>query len=154
MNSPQVLFVTIVLLVIGPSARADLLPNNLWTFLDEANVALAGRDFNVSGQSPGWNGSIATSSFQRPLQRLAVPAGATQLRVNFASGGAASVTGTMVIDDLSVSLSKPLISDVTADSSGVTITWFSAPNKIVYRALRGRIGRGRNLDAAGNPCRS
>ena len=35
----------------------------------------------------------------------------------------------MVIDDLSVRLTKPVISDVTADSSGVNLTWSSATSK-------------------------
>ena len=31
-------------------------------------------DFNVSGESPGWTGSVANSPFERQLQRLLVPA--------------------------------------------------------------------------------
>jgi hypothetical protein len=105
-----------------------------FTFLDAGNNALAGKDYNVTGQSSGWNGSVGSSSFDRQYQRLAVPAGTTQLRVNFASGGASSVTGTMVIDDLSVRLTKPLISDATSDASGVTLSWYSAPGK-TYKVL-------------------
>jgi hypothetical protein len=55
----------------------------------------------------------------------------------------------MVIDDLSVSLSKPLISDVTADSNGVNITWFSAPNKLYTVLFADELGEGQP-DAAGN----
>ncbi len=105
-----------------------------FAFLDAGNNTLAGKDFNVSGQSSGWNGTVASSTFQRQYQRLAVPAGTTQLRVNFASGGASSVTGTMVIDDLSVRLTKPLITGVTSDASGVNLTWYSAPGK-TYKVL-------------------
>src|ERR1041384_4605601 len=90
-----------------------------FSFLDASSARLDGQDFNVAGESPGWNGSVASSPFQRQFQRLVIPSGTTQLRVNFASGGASSVTGTMVIDDLSVRLTKPIISDVTADASGV-----------------------------------
>jgi hypothetical protein len=100
-----------------------------FTFLDAGNATLASRDFNVSGQSPDWNGSVANSPFERQLQRLVVPAGTTQLRVNLASGGSASVTGTMAIDDLSIRLSRPLITGVTGDASGVNLTWDSAPGK-------------------------
>jgi hypothetical protein len=100
-----------------------------FTFLDAGNATLASKDFNVSGESPGWKGSVSASAFDRQFNRLAVPVGTTQLRVNFASGGASSVTGTMVIDDLSVRLTEPLISDVTADANGINLTWYSAPNK-------------------------
>ncbi|HZR21676.1 MAG TPA: hypothetical protein VFE51_30620, partial [Verrucomicrobiae bacterium] len=105
-----------------------------FAFLDAGNTTLAGKDYNVTGQSPGWNGSIGNSTFQRQYQRLAVPAGTTQLRVNFASGGASSVTGTMVIDDLSIRVTMPLISDVTADANGVNLTWYSSPSK-TYKVL-------------------
>jgi hypothetical protein len=100
-----------------------------FTLLDASNTTLASKDFNVTGQSAGWNGGVASSPFERQSQRLEVPSGTTQLRVNFASGGSSSVTGTMVIDDLSVRLSRPLITDVTVDTSGVNLTWNSAPSK-------------------------
>src|SRR5205814_9446814 len=89
-----------------------------FAFLDSGNNTLSGHDFNVSGQSSGWNGSVATSTFERQLQRLEVPTGTTQLRVNFASGGASSVTGTMVIDDLSIQVGSLVITGVTRDISG------------------------------------
>jgi len=98
-------------------------------FLDAADNQLSNQDFNANGQSPGWTGTIADSPFERQFQRLEVPAGATQLRVNFASGGSSSVTGTMIIDDLSVRLSPLLITDVAAENGAVSITWNSAPNK-------------------------
>jgi hypothetical protein len=98
-----------------------------FAFLDAGNNALLSRDYNVSGQSPGWSGSVSNSPFERQLQRLAVPTGTTQLRVNFASGGASSVTGTMVIDDLSIQVGKLVITGVTHDVSGVTLTWDSSP---------------------------
>jgi hypothetical protein len=98
-----------------------------FAFLDGGNNTLSGRDFNVSGQSPGWSGSVSNSPFERQLQRLAVPAGATQLRVNFASGGASSVTGTMVIDDLSIQVGKLVIIGVTHDVGVTTLTWDSSP---------------------------
>ena len=58
-----------------------------FAFLDAANNTLTSQDYNVSGQSPGWSGSVSNSPFEKQLQRLAVPIGTTQLRVNFASGG-------------------------------------------------------------------
>jgi hypothetical protein len=98
-----------------------------FAFLDASNTQLANRDFNVSGQSAGWNGSVAASTFERQLQRLVVPDGTTQLRFNFASGGASSVTGTMVIDDLSIQVGRLVITSVTRDVSGVNLTWDSSP---------------------------
>lgn len=98
-----------------------------FAFLDASNAQLSNRDFNVSGQSAGWNGTIAGSTFERQFQRLAVPDGATQLRVNFASGGASSVTGTMVIDDLSVQAGRLSITSITRDANGVNLTWDSSP---------------------------
>jgi hypothetical protein len=113
-----------------------------FTFLDAGNATLAGKDFNVSGQSPGWNGSVASSPFDRQFMRLAVPAGTTQLRVNFASGGDASVTGAMIIDDLSVRLTKPLISDVTINDSGINLTWYTAPSKTYTVLFASTLGPG------------
>jgi hypothetical protein len=100
-----------------------------FAFLDSGNNTLAAQDFNTSGQSPDWTGSLATSPFQQQLQRLAVPTGTTKLRVNFASGGAESATGLMVIDDLSIRVTKPLITAILPESGGMNLTWLSAPAK-------------------------
>jgi hypothetical protein len=87
-------------------------------------------NFEIGGQSPGWLGSVAASPFERVSGRFVVPPSTAQLSVKFASGGSGAVTGTMVIDDLSVRISKPVITSITADSSGRTITWFSMPSKL------------------------
>lgn len=101
-----------------------------FAFLSSTGNQLANTDFNTSpGNSSGWAGSVAASSFERQFQRLIVPAGAKQLRVNFASGGASSVTGVFVVDDLSVRLTRPVLTDVSVDSSGVNLDWTSAPGK-------------------------
>jgi hypothetical protein len=100
-----------------------------FAFLDSGNSTLFSQDFNVTGQSSGWNGSVAASTFERQFQRLEVPSGTTQLRVNFASGGSSGVTGTMVIDDLSVRLSKPLIAGIEPQVGGKNLTWFSMASK-------------------------
>jgi len=100
-----------------------------FAFLDAGNSTLANRDFNAGGQSPGWTGTVAGSPFERQFQRLEVPVGTTQLRVNFASGGSSAVTGTMLIDDLSIRLSPPSITGITVDASGVNITWNSASSR-------------------------
>ena len=98
-------------------------------FVDSANDQLANQDFPTVDQSPGWTGTVAGSPFEKRNERLEVPAGAVNLRVNFASGGSASVTGLMAIDDLSVRLSRLSITGISRDATGVTITWASAPGK-------------------------
>ncbi len=103
-----------------------------FAFLDSGGNTLPGgsKDFNTSGStSSGWNGTVAASLFDKQFQRLLVPVGATQLRVNFASGGASSVTGVMVIDDLSVRRSVPNFTDITPQPGGLDLTWNSMPSK-------------------------
>jgi hypothetical protein len=86
-------------------------------------------NFEAGGQSPGWLGSVAASPFERVSGRFVVPAGTGQLSVKFASGGAGTVSGTMVIDDLSVRISIPVITSITAGGGTNTITWLSMPSK-------------------------
>ncbi len=101
-----------------------------FAFLDTNNNTLFGIDNNVSGTNAGWNGSVATSTFDRETLRLLVPVGTTQLRVNFASGGSTAVTGVMLIDDLSVRLSQPFFTGVVLPGGGgVSVTWNSMPSK-------------------------
>jgi len=100
-----------------------------FAFTDAGNVQLENRDYNVTDQSPGWLGSVAGSPFERRSERLLVPAGTVKLRVNFASGGAANVVGTMVIDDLSVRIGKLAVTDLTPQVGGFDLSWFSVPGK-------------------------
>ena len=88
-----------------------------------------GTDFNTSGDSPGWQGNLAASPFEKRNERLLVPAGAVKLRVNFASGGSESVTGVMLIDDLSVIISKPRITSLVPQVGSYDLTWDSVPGK-------------------------
>ena len=67
-----------------------------FAFTDAGNAQLESHDFNVSGDSPGWTGTVATSPFERQNQRLLVPAGTVKLRVNLASGGASTRHGPYV----------------------------------------------------------
>jgi hypothetical protein len=106
-----------------------------FAFVDSSNFELTNTDFNaptngLGGQNPGWSNGIAGSTFERVSGRLLVPAGTVKLRVNFASGGAGDVTGIMVIDDLSVRVSKPVITSITAAVGSNTITWLSMPSKL------------------------
>lgn len=82
------------------------------------------------GQSPGWTGSIATSPFERVTGRVLVPADAKTLRFNFASGGSGSVMGLLIVDDVSVRLSPPVITSITAKGGTNVITWLSMPSKL------------------------
>lgn len=98
-------------------------------FTDGSNAQLESHDYNVSNDSPGWTGSVATSPFERKLQRLLVPAGTVKLRVNMASGGSSLVTGLMLIDDLSVAISKPRITEILRQGGTSDLTWDSVPDK-------------------------
>jgi hypothetical protein len=108
-----------------------------FAFLDSGNNTLFGIDYNVTNQSPGWLGTVAGSPFEKQSQRLLVPVGTTQLRVNLASGGAASVIGTLLIDDLSVRLSKPVITAATGQSGNFNLTWNSMPSKLYTVSFTG-----------------
>jgi len=100
-----------------------------FAFTDAGNGQLEAHDYNVTGESPGWLGSVANSPFERQNQRLVVPEGTVKLRVNFASGGSSLVTGTMLIDDLSLTISKPRITLLAAQDGGFNLTWDSVPGK-------------------------
>ena len=106
-----------------------------FAFIDAMGFTRANTDFNAptnqtDGQSPGWTGSISNSPFERVSGRLLVPAETVKLRVNFASGGAESVKGIMVIDDLSVRLSKPIITEFGPQPGGFNLVWNSMPSKL------------------------
>jgi hypothetical protein len=103
-----------------------------FAFLDGSGNTLWSEDFNTgaSTNSPGWTGNIATSPFQKESQRFAVPPGTAQLRVNFASGGAATVTGVMLIDDLSMRLSLPQLTGIAPQSGGYNVAWDSMASKM------------------------
>jgi hypothetical protein len=98
-----------------------------FALIDSTGGTLANTDFNVSGDSPGWLGTVGGSPFSRTSARILVPAGAVKLRVNFASGGSSFVTGVMVIDDISARLSKPVITAITGGAGN--LTWNSMPSK-------------------------
>jgi hypothetical protein len=111
-------------------------------FTDGSNVQLENHDFNVSGESSGWLGTVSASPFERRNERLVVPAGAVKLRFNFASGGSSSVIGTVLIDDLSVRISKPVFTGITSDISGKTLTWDSVPGKTYTVQFASALGLG------------
>jgi hypothetical protein len=98
-----------------------------FAFTDANNTQLESHDYNVSGQNAGWLGSVAASSFDQQNQTLVVPDGTVKLRVNLASGGSSAVTGVMLIDDLSVRISKLNITGFANGSTGFNLTWASLP---------------------------
>lgn len=57
--------------------------------------------FVVSGNSSGWNTTLADSTFTERNQQLVMPAGAVTLRIQLASGGNLLANGQYIIDDLS-----------------------------------------------------
>ena len=97
-----------------------------FAFTDANNTQLQSQDFSVSGDSPGWQGTAASSTFDKQNQRLLVPEGTVKLRVNLASGGASTVTGIMLIDDLSVKIASGItITAFASTSGGFNLTWDS-----------------------------
>jgi hypothetical protein len=105
-----------------------------FAFLDtNGNQIIGGSiDNNTSanGTNMGWQGSVGPpSTFDQEFIRLALPAGTSQLRVNFASGGASAVTGVMLIDDLSVRLSVPTFTAVVPQPGEITLTWNSMQSR-------------------------
>jgi len=104
-----------------------------FAFLDTNSDVLFSIDNNTSpnGTNAGWQGSLGPpSTFDQESIRLALPPGTALLRVNFASGGASSVTGIMLIDDLSVRLSVPNFTAVVSQpGAGVFLTWNSMESK-------------------------
>jgi hypothetical protein len=115
-----------------------------FAFLDSGNNTLWSQDFNTvtSTNSPGWTGNVSTSPFQKMNQRFAVPVGTTQLRVNFASGGASTVTGVMLIDDLSMRLSLPVITGFTSQRGTNNVAWNSMSSKLYSVLYSGALGSG------------
>jgi hypothetical protein len=107
-------------------------------FLDTNGTTLLGIDNNTAfngtnygGSSTNWQGVVGPpSTFDQEFIRLALPSGTTQLRLNFASGGSSGVTGVMLIDDLSVRLSVPNVTDVSPQpGGGINLTWNSMESR-------------------------
>ena len=76
-------------------------------FFDGAGAQVGGTThFVTTGMtSPGWVSTIADSTFTKRNGSLVVPSGAVKMRCSLVSGGSATITGVMVIDDLSVARS-------------------------------------------------
>ncbi len=76
------------------------------TFDAEGGIA-SEEHFVVSGQSPGWTGDPAASTFTRRTGQIVTPASASRLRIALVSGGPLETTGSFFIDDLSVAVLPP-----------------------------------------------
>lgn len=119
----------------GPEMRFSVL------FFDAADSLVGTTDFVTSGtSSPGWVSTIEDSTFTRRNAFLLVPVGAIKMRCSLVSGGSGIITGVMAIDDLSIRLRQLTISDITAEVSGVALTWASAPAKTYTVLFTGALG--------------
>jgi hypothetical protein len=85
-------------------------------FFDATSNQLSETDYNVSGQSSGWDGAIAGSSFTVQSNQVLVPANSVRMRFSLASGGPELTTGLLLIENLSaaVQVVPPIPSTVLA----------------------------------------
>lgn len=73
-------------------------------FFDASDQVLGERHFTATGDSQGWQTSLANSTFSRRIETLTVPGDAVKWRLSLVSGGSEATTGIFVIDDLSAAL--------------------------------------------------
>ena len=73
-------------------------------FFDASSNVTSATDFNVNGQSSGWAGAIAGSTFTVETQQVLIPANSVRMRFALVTGGPESATGVMLIDDLSAAV--------------------------------------------------
>jgi signal transduction histidine kinase len=77
--------------------------NLLIRYLNEAGDRLEDRSFSVRRESPGWNGTLETSTLTHRRETLTVPPNASRLMLVISSAGPASATGIYVVGDLIIS---------------------------------------------------
>jgi hypothetical protein len=92
------------------------------------------RHFTVNGPSEGWDDDIASSEFTEREEFLVVPEGATRLQIGLVSGGGLNVTGTYVIDDLSIGNPQPIDVQIEtviydAEEEIFQLDWPSSPGR-------------------------
>jgi hypothetical protein len=73
-------------------------------FFDSTTNILSSTNFNMTGNSDGWNGAIASSTFTLESSQVVVPAHAARMRFALASGAPGSATGVLLIDGLSAAV--------------------------------------------------
>jgi uncharacterized protein YbaP (TraB family) len=72
------------------------------SFLGAGGATLSKAAFPVSGNSPGWLGSVVDSRFTPRNEQVLLPGGTMAVRLSFHSGERAA-TGLMLVDDVSIS---------------------------------------------------
>ncbi len=110
-------------------------------FLDEAGEQIARKTWNVSGESPGWNGELASATLNHRRETLVVPPGAARFQVSISSGGPAGTVGIYVVDGLVVSILSGAASTRGAEVAG----WAKASRGVRWR---GWASLGAQRDAA------
>ena len=110
-------------------------------FLDEAGEQVARKTWNVSGESPGWNGELASATLNHRRETLVVPPGAARFQVSISSGGPAGTVGIYVVDGLVVSILSGAASTRGAEVAG----WAKASRAVRWR---GWASLGAQRDAA------
>jgi hypothetical protein len=85
-------------------------------FFSATSNVLSETDFNVTGQSSGWDGTIAGSSFTVESNQVLVPANSVRMRFALVSGGPELATGVLLIENLSAAVQfvPPIPSTVLA----------------------------------------
>ena len=69
-------------------------------FVNSAGDQIEQKSFPVSGESPGWNGSLKTSVLTHRRETLVVPPGATHASVVISSAGPPAAVGVYVVANL------------------------------------------------------
>lgn len=100
-----------------------------WVWFDAQNNIVNQNHYVVHGQSPEFTGDINTSPFERRLHQIRVPDTAVRALMSFASGGALSAKGRIILDDLSVRVIPFRIEAISPIPEGWLVTWESVPER-------------------------
>ena len=98
-------------------------------FFDASGAILVEQHHTVSGQSEGWTGELASSPFVKHNEVITVPEGGVRIRLSLVSGGALNVTGTMILDDVSVQADRVRILSVLREAGGLRLAWTSKSDR-------------------------
>jgi len=92
-------------------------------FLDVDKNTVSAQDFNASGESVGWAGTVVRSRFVRRHEELTVPSRTAWLQVELFSGGSEPTMGVMAIDDLTLAVAGKTNQPLTQLFSSKSIEW-------------------------------
>lgn len=102
-------------------------------FRGQDQAVVGQQHFFVADQSPSWTGDIATSPFEKRTEQVQVPEEAVFMLLTLSSGGPIQVTGTFIIDDLSIRPAQAggglLIAGLSRVANGWELSWQSEPGK-------------------------